>query len=151
MRVVNVVDLFALKSRRDHPHGLDDATFTALFTDTAPLVVAFHGFPPTIHELLHHRPDPERFHVRGFIEEGGITTPFDMTARNEMSRYHLAIAAVQYAPRLRDKAASTDTCREQLAVGRAYVREHGSDPPEILNWRWGQRLAPPATTRRHNR
>ena len=83
-----------------HPHGMDDAGFERLFTRQAPVVFAFHGYPRAVHELVHARANVERFHVRGFIEEGTTTTPFDMVVKNGMSRYHLCQDALQYAPRL---------------------------------------------------
>jgi xylulose-5-phosphate/fructose-6-phosphate phosphoketolase len=137
VRVVNVVDLFTLLSHNDHPHGLDEAAFVDIFTADAPVIFAFHGYPGVIHELVHHRPDPPRFHVRGYIEEGRTTTPFDMLVLNEMSRYHLAIAALSRVARLRSRAGSViDRFDERLAAHRAYIRDHGEDLPEIQNWRF---------------
>ena len=103
VRVVNVVDLLALMSPSDHPHGLDDETFIDLFTEDRPVIFAFHGYPRVIHELVHHRPNPGRFHVRGYIEEGRTTTPFDMLVLNRMSRFDLAMAALKRAVRLRPR------------------------------------------------
>ena len=137
VRVVNVVDLFSLETRAEHPHGLEDAVFERLFGITTPVVFAFHGYPRVIHELIHRRPDPQRFHVRGYIEEGTTTTPFDMVVRNRMSRYHLALDALEYA-----KASGADAARaaklfnERLAAHRDYIVEHGVDMPEITDWRW---------------
>ena len=132
LRVVNVVDLFALQSRRDHPHGLSDDRFVELFGVDTPVVFAFHGYPNVIHELLHHRPNPERFHVRGYVEEGTTTTPFDMTVLNRMSRYHLAIEALHRVGR--DERA--DPFEAALARHRAYIVENDEDMPEVQHWRW---------------
>jgi xylulose-5-phosphate/fructose-6-phosphate phosphoketolase len=132
VRVVNVVDLFAMQSRRDHPHGLDDDRFVELFGVDTPVVFAFHGYPNVIHELLHHRPNPERFHVRGYVEEGTTTTPFDMTVLNRMSRYHLAIEALRRVGR-DERAAPFEAA---LARHRAYIVEHDEDMPEVQGWRW---------------
>jgi xylulose-5-phosphate/fructose-6-phosphate phosphoketolase len=137
VRVVNVVDLFTLVSHHDHPHGLDDAAFVELFTEDKPVIFAFHGYPRLIHELVYHRPNPGRFHVHGYIEEGRTTTPFDMLVLNRMSRYHLAIAALHRATRLRSRAGGViDKFEERLTAHRAYIQEHDEELPEILNWRW---------------
>ncbi|MGA9866934.1 MAG: phosphoketolase family protein, partial [Acetobacteraceae bacterium] len=104
VRVVNVVDLLTLESAGDHPHAMDEAAFTALFTDTAPVVFAFHGYPLLIHELIYRRPDPGRFHVKGYREEGTTTTPFNMLVVNGMSRYDIAIEALHRTARLRTQA-----------------------------------------------
>jgi xylulose-5-phosphate/fructose-6-phosphate phosphoketolase len=132
IRVVNVVDLFTLQSRRDHPHGLDDHQFGELFGTETDVVFAFHGYPNVIHELLHHRPNPERFHVRGYMEEGTTTTPFDMTVLNGMSRYQLAIEALRLAGR--DERAGP--FEAALRRHREYISEHDQDMPEVQGWRW---------------
>ena len=98
-RVVNVVDLMGLIRPRDHPHGMSDTLFRELFTDAVDVVFAFHGFPGAVHQLVHGRPDADRFHVRGFIEQGTTTTPFDMTVKNQVSRYHLVMDALNNAGR----------------------------------------------------
>ncbi len=137
VRVVNVVDLFTLCSKQDHPHGLDDDEFEELFGRAAQVVFAFHGYPRVIHELLHHRPEPERFHVRGYAEEGTTTTPFDMVVVNRMSRFHLAELALERAA---SKSRSARTvrawCQEQLAEHTRWIRVHGEDRAEISDWRW---------------
>jgi xylulose-5-phosphate/fructose-6-phosphate phosphoketolase len=139
VRVVNVVDLFTIVSHSDHPHGLDDEAFVSLFTADRPVIFAFHGYPRVIHELLHHRPNPNRFHVHGYIEEGRTTTPFDMLVLNKMSRFQLAINALTRVTRLRSKAGGViDRFEERLTAHRAYIRQHDQDLPEILNWRWGE-------------
>ncbi|MGA8303522.1 MAG: phosphoketolase family protein [Thermoplasmata archaeon] len=137
VRVVNVVDLYTLDSHHDHPHGLEDSAFTDLFTPSTDVVFAFHGYPGVIHELIYRRPNPERFHVRGYMEEGTTTTPFDMTVVNRMSRYDLAIEALRRSPRLRSEASDVIAGFERkLTEHAAYIREHGRDMPEVLDWRW---------------
>ena len=139
VRVVNVVDLLTLASDRDHPHGLDEAAFAELFTETTPVVFAFHGYQRVIHELIHHRPNPQRFHVRGYNEEGTTTTPFDVLVQNQMSRYHLATLALRHATRMRSHAgALIDQFDERLAAHHTYIRDFGEDLPEIREWRWTQ-------------
>ena len=137
VRVVNVVDLFALIAHRDHPHGFDERSFSELFTETTPVVFAFHGYPRVIHQLVYRRPNPGRFHVRGYVEEGTTTTPFDMVVANGMSRFQLAIEALHHAPRLQLRAGGIiSRFQEKLAEHETYVREHGEDLPEVRNWRW---------------
>jgi len=136
-RVVNVVDLMTLHLHRDHPHGLDESSFRDMFTDTAPVVFAFHGYPRVIHELVYRRPDAERFHVRGYIEEGTTTTPFDMVVCNGMSRYHLAIEALHRVGRMQSRSGDLITYfNQKLDDHRRYVPVHGEDMPEIRNWKW---------------
>jgi xylulose-5-phosphate/fructose-6-phosphate phosphoketolase len=134
VRVVNVVDLFAMQSPRDHPHGLSDDDFDALFGADTPVVFAFHGYPNVIHELLHHRPNPQRFHVRGYVEEGTTTTPFDMTVLNRMSRYDLAIEALHRTRR--DDI--IPIFERKLRAHHAYIREDDEDMPEVQEWRWSE-------------
>jgi xylulose-5-phosphate/fructose-6-phosphate phosphoketolase len=137
VRVVNVVDLMALFPASVHPHGMDEATFTGLFTSDKPVIFAFHGSPRAIHEIIHGRTKVERFHVRGFIEEGTTTTPFDMVVRNAMSRYHLCIQAIRRVPRLADQApALIAECEDMLAKHAAYVREYFEDMPQVRDWVW---------------
>ncbi len=137
IRVVNIVDLMALPRRRDHPHGLSDTYFRELFTDHIDVVFSFHGFPGAIHQLVHGRPDADRFHVRGFIEQGTTTTPFDMTVRNRASRYHLVMDAINNARRTPPGASALLAwCEEKLAEHERYVVDHLEDLPEIKNWTW---------------
>jgi xylulose-5-phosphate/fructose-6-phosphate phosphoketolase len=137
IRVVNVVDLMALQSNEQHPHGLIDEAFDALFTTDRPVIFAYHGYPYLIHRLTYKRTNHENFHVRGFIEEGTTTTPFDMTVLNELDRYHLAIAAIERVPGLKARAGEAlATLRGKLDAHREYIREYGQDMPEILNWTW---------------
>jgi xylulose-5-phosphate/fructose-6-phosphate phosphoketolase len=134
-RVVNVVDLMGLIRPRDHPHGMSDTLFRELFTDAVDVVFAFHGFPGAVHQVLHGRPDADRFHVRGFIEHGTTTTPFDMTVRNKVSRYHLVADAIHNARRT--PPGSTDlltSCQAKLAEHDAYVVAHLEDMPDVNGW-----------------
>ena len=139
MRVVNVVDLMALQPNSEHPHGLPDDEFDAMFTKDRPIVFAFHGYPLLIHRLTYRRRNHDNMHVRGYKEEGTTTTPFDMTVLNEMDRFHLALDVLARVPRLRNHAAASlaaDLFRSKLMEHRAYVNEYGDDMPEIRNWRW---------------
>ncbi|WEX73831.1 phosphoketolase family protein [Sinorhizobium numidicum] len=135
VRVVNVVDLLALQSREQHPHGLTDEAFDRIFTVDRPVVFAYHGYPYLIHRLTYKRTNHENFHVRGFIEEGTTTTPFDMTVLNELDRYHLAIEAIRRVSGLK-AAHVVEALRAKLDEHGRYVREHGEDMPEIRNWTW---------------
>ena len=137
IRVVNVVDLMALQSKDQHPHGLPDEEFDRIFTSDKPVVFAYHGYPYLIHRLTYKRTNHDNFHVRGFIEEGTTTTPFDMTVMNELDRYHLAIEAIERIPGLKDKAKDVaDLFRAKLVEHHAYVRHYGEDMPEVRNWTW---------------
>ncbi len=138
IRVVNVVDLMTLRRPKDHPHGMSETYFRELFTDTKDVIFAFHGYPGAIHQLVHGRPDADRFRVRGFIEEGTTTTPFDMVVRNRASRYHLVLDALnnaKVAPSGADDLRAY--CDSQLARHEAYIREHLEDLPEVRDWRLG--------------
>ncbi|HEX5436600.1 MAG TPA: phosphoketolase family protein [Gemmatimonadaceae bacterium] len=145
VRVVNVVDLYALQSPRDHPHGLSDERFVGLFGSATDVVFAFHGYPNVVHELIHHRPNPQRFHVRGYVEEGTTTTPFDMTVLNRMSRYDLAIEALHRTGR----ANRTGVFERKLEEHRLYIREHDEDMPEVQEWRWAEGEPAAGLTRQH--
>lgn len=135
VRVVNVVDLMTLFPPEEHPHGMNAERFADLFTDEAPVIFAFHGYQRAIHEIVHGRPNEERFHVRGFNEQGTTTTPFDMVALNGMSRYHLAIEALKRSKRVRPQAPPLiDELHALLRTAVRYSREHFEDLPEISNW-----------------
>lgn len=137
VRVVNVVDLMTLFTPGAHPHGMTDERFEVLFGSDTPVVFAFHGYPGTVHQLLHGRPHPHRFHVRGYREEGTTTTPFDMVVLNETSRFHLAIEALRRAEKLPvNSNLLIDECRETLRKHSAYVIEHFEDMPEVRDFRW---------------
>ena len=137
VRVVNVVDLMTLYPSFLHPHGLNAASFAAHFTEDKPVVFAFHGYPRAVHELVHGRPNVERFHVRGFNEEGTTTTPFDMVVLNGMSRYHLCIEAMRRVQRVRALTPPLIAeCNDMLAKHKAYVRSNLQDMPEVRDWVW---------------
>ncbi len=137
VRVVNVVDLMALFPAEAHPHGMDESSFVNLFTRDKPVVFAFHGYQRAIHEVVHGRPNAERFHVRGFNEQGTTTTPFDMVVLNEMSRYHLCIEALRRVARVRELAPPLIAqCNAMLTKHHSYVREHFEDIPEVRDWVW---------------
>ena len=137
IRVVNVVDLLALEPRGEHPHGLTDAAFDAVFTTDRPVIFAFHGYPYLIHRMTYRRANHDNFHVRGFKEEGSTTTPFDMVVRNEVDRFHLAIEAIDRIPGLIDRAGhALQHFREMLQKHEVFVCEHGEDMPEIRDWTW---------------
>jgi xylulose-5-phosphate/fructose-6-phosphate phosphoketolase len=137
VRVVNIVDLMKLYPPYLHPHGMDNASFIENFTEDKPIVFAFHGYARAVHEIVHGRPNVERFHVRGFMEEGTTTTPFDMVVLNHMSRYHLCIEALRRATRIRGIAAPLIAeCNDMLARHHEYVRTNLQDMPEIRDWVW---------------
>jgi len=137
VRVVNVFDLMCLAHHKNHPHGMDELMFKDLFTEDVPVVFAFHGYPRVIHELIHGRGRHEQFHVRGYIEEGTTTTPFDMLVLNEMSRYHLAIEALHRIPRLHSKSSDViELFESKLFKHREYIQHHLEDMPEIKDWTW---------------
>ena len=135
VRVVNVVDLMCLYPGVLHPHGLEESAFIALFTADRPVVFSFHGYPRAVHAVLHGRTHAERFHVRGFIEEGTTTTPFDMVVKNQTSRLHLCIEALQRSGHAH-AGPMIDWCNSLLKRHEAYIREHGEDLPEIRDWVW---------------
>ena len=143
IRVVNVVDLMRLQDDREHPHGLDDAAFDSYFTTDRPVIFAYHGYPWLIHRLTYRRSNHENFHVRGYVEEGTTTTPFDMCVMNRLDRFDLAIDVIDRVPRLRTIGAhARDRLRDQLSEHRQYVRTHGEDLPEIRDWRWSGAAGP---------
>jgi xylulose-5-phosphate/fructose-6-phosphate phosphoketolase len=138
VRVVNVVDLMKLQSPRAHPHGLTDPEFDAIFTTDSPVIFAFHGYPALIHRLTYRRTNHDNFHVRGYQEEGTITTPFDMTVLNELDRFHLVEAALMRLPRNGEpELRLMARMRENLDTHAQHIRQHGEDLPEIRGWRWG--------------
>jgi xylulose-5-phosphate/fructose-6-phosphate phosphoketolase len=137
VRMVNVVDLLGLLPADDHPHGFTDEKFDNLFTADTDVVFAFHGYPRAVHELLHGRSNPGRFHVRGFNEQGTTTTPFDMVVLNKMSRYHLALEALRRSRRAPERGADlADYCHAMLEHHHHYIREHLEDMPEVRDWTW---------------
>ena len=137
VRVVNVVDLMTLMYPDKHPHGMDEMSFNALFTENAPVIFAFHNNRWLIHTLVHGRANEGRFHVHGYIDQGTTTTPFDMVVLNEMSRFHLALDALKHIPRLRVQAADAiELFGKKLNEHHDYIRQHLEDMPEIGNWQW---------------
>ena len=137
VRVVNVVDLMRLEPDTVHPHGLPDAEFDALFTTDRPVIFAFHGYPSLIHRLTYGRHNHENLHVRGYLEEGTTTTPFDMVMLNDLDRFHLVMDVLDRVPGL---GAPNAWLRQEMVdarlKARSYGREHGEDSPEIAGWRW---------------
>ena len=137
IRFVNVVDLMRLQDEREHPHGLSTADFDALFTRDKPVIFAYHGYPWLIHRLTYRRTNHDNFHVRGYIEEGTTTTPFDMTVLNQLDRFNLAIDVIDRVPRLRATAGAVrEQLKNTLIQHRMYVRTHGEDMPEVRDWQW---------------
>jgi xylulose-5-phosphate/fructose-6-phosphate phosphoketolase len=139
VRVVNVVDLMKLEPPGEHPHGLGDQDFDTLFTKDKPIIFAYHGYPWLIHRLTYRRTNHANLHVRGYKEEGTITTPFDMAVLNDLDRFHLVIDTVDRLPQLSGKAAYIkQAMRDKLIEHKLYITEHGEDMPEIRDWHWCQ-------------
>ncbi|MDQ3194791.1 MAG: phosphoketolase family protein [Pseudomonadota bacterium] len=137
VRVINVVDLMALQSESEHPHGLSDRDFDVLFTKDKPIVFAYHGYPSLIHNLAYRRTNHRNLHVRGYKEEGTTTTPFDMVVRNDIDRFHLVKDVVDRVPSLGSRAAYlTQFIRDKLIDHKRYIRQYGEDMPEIRDWKW---------------
>ena len=137
IRVVNVVDLMTLQPASEHPHGLSDRDFDAIFTANKPVVFAFHGYPWLIHRLTYRRTNHDNFHVRGYKEEGTTTTPFDMTVLNDIDRFHLAGDVLDRVARLSGIAGhEKQWLRNQLIEHKLYITKHGDDMPQIRDWRW---------------
>ncbi|MBL8802735.1 MAG: phosphoketolase family protein [Planctomycetes bacterium] len=137
IRVVNVVDLMRLHPASEHPHGLSDESFDALFTRDKPVLFAFHGYPSLIHRLTYRRTNHGNIHVRGYKEEGTVTTPFDMTVLNDLDRFHLALDVIERVPKARALGSALQVrLRTKLLEHREYIHRHGEDMPEIRDWRW---------------
>lgn len=137
VRVVNVVDLMRLQDEREHPHGLADATFDALFTTDRPIIFAYHGYPWLIHRLTYRRTNHDGLHVRGYKEEGSTTTPFDMVVRNDLDRFHLVMDVIDRVPGLGQRAALVrQQMEDRRETHRRHVRRVGQDLDEVLHWRW---------------
>ena len=137
VRVINVVNLMTLQSPREHPHGLPDNEFDALFTVDKPIVFAFHGYPWLIHRLTYRRKGHQNLHVRGYIEEGTTTTPFDMVVLNGMDRFSLVNEVIDQVPLLAERAAyAKQAIRDKLLDHKNYIAVHGEDMAEIRDWRW---------------
>jgi xylulose-5-phosphate/fructose-6-phosphate phosphoketolase len=137
IRVINVVDLMTLQPREEHPHGLSDHDFDALFTTDKPVIFAHHGYPWLIHRLTYRRANHDNIHVRGYKEEGTTTTPFDMVVLNDLDRFHLASDVIDRLPKLGYLAAyAKQALRDKLIEHKAYIRKRGEDMPEVKDWRW---------------
>jgi len=137
VRVVNVVDLMRLEPDTEHPHGLSDREFDNLFTVDKPVVFAYHGYPWLIHRLAYRRHGHDNMHVRGYKEEGTVTTPFDMVVRNDMDRFHLVMDVIDRVPGLGARAAEIRQLMVDARTRHAeYIRAHGEDLPEVRDWKW---------------
>jgi xylulose-5-phosphate/fructose-6-phosphate phosphoketolase len=139
IRVINVVDLLKLERQADHPHGLNDKDFDSLFTTNKPVIFAFHGYPWLIHRLTYNRTNNHNIHVRGYKEEGTVTTSFDMTVLNEMDRFHLVMDAIDRLPQTGSRGTYLkQTLQDKLIAHKEYIDLNGEDMPEIRNWKWQQ-------------
>jgi xylulose-5-phosphate/fructose-6-phosphate phosphoketolase len=151
IRVVNVVDLMKLQPPAEHPHGLADRDFDVLFTKDKPIIFAYHGYPWLIHRLTYRRTNHNNLHVRGYKEEGTITTPFDMAVLNDLDRFHLAMDVIDRLPQLGSRSAYLkQELRDKLVDHRRYIERCGDDLPEVREWKWGPYMpgemqAPPET------
>src|SRR5467141_670639 len=142
VRVINVVNLMKLQPSSEHPHGLTDHEFDALFTTDKPIIFAFHGYPWLIHRLTYRRTGHDNIHVRGYKEEGTTTTPFDMCVLNDLDRFHLVSDVIDRVPKLGARAAyAKQAIRDQLIDHKRFISRYGDDMPEITGWRWGQEAA----------
>ncbi|MGZ3426064.1 MAG: phosphoketolase family protein, partial [Polyangia bacterium] len=137
VRVINVVDLMRLQTPSEHPHGMPEKDFDALFTVDKPIIFAFHGYPWLIHRLMYRRTNHDNLHVRGYKEEGTTTTPFDMTVRNDIDRFHLVMDVAARVPKMAPRSAHiAQAMREKLMQHQTYICAHGEDMPEVKDWRW---------------
>lgn len=137
VRVINVVDLMTLQPKEEHPHGLSDKDFDALFTRDRPILFAYHGYPWLIHRLAYRRANHANLHVRGYKEEGTTTTPFDMVVLNDLDRFHLVSDVMDRVPKMRARAPHIkQAMRDRLVEHKEYIERHGEDMPEIRDWKW---------------
>jgi xylulose-5-phosphate/fructose-6-phosphate phosphoketolase len=142
IRVINIIDLMKPQPASEHPHGLSDQDFDALFTVNKPVIFAFHGYPALIHRLTYRRTNHSNIHVHGYREEGTTTTPFDMCVRNALDRFHLVSDVIDRVPKLGARAAyAKQAIRDKLIDHKEYICRYGDDMPEIAGWRWGQEAA----------
>jgi xylulose-5-phosphate/fructose-6-phosphate phosphoketolase len=138
IRVVNVVNLMKLQPPSEHPHGLPDQDFDALFTTDRPVIFAYHGYPMLIHRLTYRRRNHPNLHVRGYTEEGTTSTPFDMVVMNRVDRFHLVGDVIARLPQLGSRAAyAKQAINEKLLEHKQYIEKYGDDMPDISGWRWG--------------
>ena len=151
VRVVNVVDLMRLQPPSEHPHGHPDAVFDTMFPPNTPTIFAFHGYPWLVHRLTYRRGNHKNLHVRGYKEEGTTTTPFDMCVLNQIDRFDLVKDAIRRVPGLAESAATVVAAMDaKLAAHTAYIREHGTDMPDIDGWQWGGRGSAPVGAAAHD-
>jgi xylulose-5-phosphate/fructose-6-phosphate phosphoketolase len=137
IRVVNVVDLMTLQPPSEHPHGISDRDFDAIFTTDKPVIFAYHGYPWLIHRLTYRRSGHMNLHVRGYKEEGTTTTPFDMVVMNDLDRFHLAGDVIDRVPRLRYVSGRLkQLLRDKLVDHKTYIARCGEDMPEVRDWKW---------------
>jgi xylulose-5-phosphate/fructose-6-phosphate phosphoketolase len=140
VRVINIVNLMKLQQPSEHPHGLTDPEFDALFTKDKPIIFAFHSYPWLIHRLTYRRTNHKNLHVRGYKEEGTTTTPFDMCVLNDLDRFHLVSDVIDRVPHLAARAAyAKQAIRDKLLEHKQYIAKHGEDMPEISGWKWAER------------
>ena len=138
VRVINIADLMKLQPQSEHPHGLSDDAFDALFTKDKHVIFAFHAYPWLIHRLTYRRTNHANIHVRGYKEEGTITTPFDMTVLNDLDRFHLVMDTIDRLPQTGEKGrALKEQLQAKLVEHKQYIDKNGQDLPEIRNWKWG--------------
>jgi xylulose-5-phosphate/fructose-6-phosphate phosphoketolase len=137
VRVVNVVDLMRLQPETEHPHGMPDSEFDALFTPDKPVVFAYHGYPWLIHRLTYRRTNHHNIHVRGYKENGTTTTPFDMVVMNDLDRFHLVMDVIDRVPSLGQRAARVhQLMMDKRAEHHSWIRQRGEDMPEVADWTW---------------